>query len=46
MFDRCYKKFYEIVWIDWSWSYNYDKVKSKQKVELKLEHNKLYKNDN
>lgn len=45
VFERCYKKFGERVGYDWDWLHNWQEVKDKQKQELKLEHNKLYKND-
>ncbi|MDD3145418.1 MAG: MazG nucleotide pyrophosphohydrolase domain-containing protein [Candidatus Gracilibacteria bacterium] len=45
VFERCYKKFGERVGYDGDGGHNWQEVKDKQKQELKLEHNKLYKND-
>lgn len=45
VFERCYKKFGERVGYNWDWWNNWQEIKDKQKLELRLEHNKLYKND-
>ena len=44
VFERCYKKFSERIWVNWDWNWNnWQEVKQAQKQELLQEHNLKYK---